>query len=390
MNGTAVLYLFDYATNYTAYVVDLDAASDGELTNCTVTLQSYNADKGLVKEAYTDDFAAKDVVEVWSGEEVTAQAQPAEGEEFYAWMQNGKIVSTDANYTFTAVSDVTLTAVFDPIYTVSFDSDGGTPVESQLVIRGETASNPGEPTRSLYTFKGWYLDGALYDFSKPVLSDLTLTAKWKLINEPIDPILPALIPAMKTPTTGRFPFTDVTTSDWFYDAVKGAWENGLINGVTATTYQPKGTLTVAEAIKLASALHQMIKDGKVTLTNGRGYWYETYVNYGVREGILDESYQKLSYEQMTKPVSRSEFVHIFFKAVGSYKTINSVADNSIPDVKTTDSYGDEIYTFYRAGILTGSDAAGTFHPASTIVRSEAAAILVRMYDASYRVNITLK
>ena len=235
-----------------------------------------------------------------------------------------------------------------------------------------------------------YLDGALYDFSKPVLSDLTLTAKWKLINEPIDPILPALIPATKTPTTGRFPFTDVTTGDWFYDAVKGAWENGLINGVTATTYQPKGTLTVAEAIKLASALHQMIKDGKVTLTNGRGYWYETYVNYGVREGILDESYQKLSYEQMTKPVSRSEFVHIFFKAVGSYKTINSVADNSIPDVKTTDSYGDEIYTFYRAGILTGSDAAGTFHPASTIVRSEAAAILVRMYDASYRVNITLK
>ena len=389
-NGIAVLYLFDYATNYTAYVVDLDAASDGELTNCTVTLQSYNADKGLVKEAYTDDFAAKDVVEVWSGEEVTAQAQPAEGEEFYAWMQNGKIVSTDANYTFTAVSDVTLTAVFDPIYTVSFDSDGGTPVESQLVIRGETASNPGEPTRSLYTFKGWYLDGTLYDFSKPVLSDLTLTAKWKLINEPIDPILPALIPATKAPTTGRFPFTDVTTGDWFYDAVKGAWENGLINGVTATTYQPKGTLTVAEAIKLASALHQMIKDGKVTLTNGRGYWYETYVNYGVREGILDESYQKLSYEQMTKPVSRSEFVHIFFKAVGSYKTINSVADNSIPDVKTTDSYGDEIYTFYRAGILTGSDAAGTFHPASTIVRSEAAAILVRMYDASYRVNITLK
>ena len=389
-NGIAVLYLFDYATNYTAYVVDLGAAADGELTNCTVTLQSYNADKGLVKEAYTEDFAAKDVVEVWSGEEVTAQAQPAEGEEFYAWMQNGKIVSTNANYTFTAVSDVTLTAVFDPIYTVSFDSDGGTPVESQLVIRGETASNPGEPTRSLYTFKGWYLDGTLYDFSKPVLSDLTLTAKWKLINEPIDPILPALIPATKTPTTGRFPFTDVTTGDWFYDAVKGAWENGLINGVTATTYQPKGTLTVAEAIKLASALHQMIKDGKVTLTNGRGYWYETYVNYGVREGILDESYQKLSYEQMTKPVSRSEFVHIFFKAVGSYKTINSVADNSIPDVKTTDSYGDEIYTFYRAGILTGSDAAGTFHPASTIVRSEAAAILVRMYDASYRVNITLK
>ena len=104
------------------------------------------------------------------------------------------------------------------------------------------------------------------------------------------------------------------------------------------------------------------------------------------EPVLEE----IRDEQMTKPVSRSEFVHIFFKAMDSYKTINSVADNSIPDVKTTDTYGDEIYTFYRAGILTGSDAAGTFHPTSTIVRSEVAAILVRMYDASVRVNITLK
>lgn len=103
------------------------------------------------------------------------------------------------------------------------------------------------------------------------MSDLTLVAKWKLTSEPSDSIIPAVIPATKTPTTSKFPFTDVSKSDWFYDAVKGAWENGLINGVTATTYQPKGTLTVAEAIKLASALHQMIKDGKVTLTNGRGY-----------------------------------------------------------------------------------------------------------------------
>ena len=223
------------------------------------------------------------------------------------------------------------------------------------------------------------------------MSDLTLVAKWKLTSEPSDSIIPAVIPATKTPTTSKFPFTDVSKSDWFYDAVKGAWENGLINGVTATTYQPKGTLTVAEAIKLASALHQMIKDGKVTLTNGRGYWYETYVNYGVREGILRRELpeaQLRADDQACLP--QRVCPHLLQGCMDSYKTINSVADNSIPDVKTTDSYGDEIYTFYRAGILTGSDAAGTFHPASTIVRSEAAAILVRMYDASVRVNITLK
>ena len=73
----------------------------------------------------------------------------------------------------------------------------------------------------------------------------------------------------------------------------------------------------------------------------------------------------------------------------AYKAINTVADNAIPDVKATDKFAAEIYEFYRAGILTGSDAKGTFHSASTIKRSEAAAILLRMFEASARVSIDL-
>ena len=64
--------------------------------------------------------------------------------------------------------------------------------------------------------------------------------------------------------------------------------------------------------------------------------------------------------------------------------------NSIPDVKSGDAYAEEIFAFYRAGILTGSDRLGTFHPTSSLKRSEAAAILVRLYDASQRQYITLK
>ena len=73
----------------------------------------------------------------------------------------------------------------------------------------------------------------------------------------------------------------------------------------------------------------------------------------------------------------------------AYKAINDVADNAIPDVKVTDAYADEIYDFYRAGILTGSDGAGTFNGKTTIKRSEVATILVRMYDDSMRQEITL-
>ena len=61
---------------------------------------------------------------------------------------------------------------------------------------------------------------------------------------------------------------------------------------------------------------------------------------------------------MNAPVTRGEFVHIFHGAEEAYKAINTVADNAIPDVKATDKFAAEIYEFYRAGILTGSDAKG--------------------------------
>lgn len=182
----------------------------------------------------------------------------------------------------------------------------------------------------------------------------------------------------------------MSKNDWFYDAVKGAWQNYLIDGVTATTYQPKGTLTVAEAIKLASALHQLQNTGKVTLTNGKTNWYDSYVEYGIANGILDKSYADYTRAQMNASATRREFVHIFFPAMDSYKALNTIADNAIPDVKLGDKCADEIYAFYRAGILTGSDKQGSFNPDSTIVRSEVAAILIRMYDASTRVQFTLK
>ena len=49
---------------------------------------------------------------------------------------------------------------------------------------------------------------------------------------------------------------------------------------------------------------------------------------------------------------------------------------------TTTSY----YTFYRAGILSGVDAKGTFLPSDNIKRSEVAAILIRMMDQGSRVS----
>lgn len=189
-------------------------------------------------------------------------------------------------------------------------------------------------------------------------------------------------------SSSGFPFTDVKATDWFYGEVKGAYENGLINGVTATEYRPNETLTVAQAIKLAAALHQLQNSGKVTLQNGTSSWYSTFVNYAVTNKIIESKYQGYTSAQMNAAITRKEFVHIFHGAMSDYPVKNTVANNAIPDVKTTDTYGSEIYAFYRAGILVGSNG-GYFKPNDAIKRSEVAAILVRMYDITARQEITL-
>ena len=184
-----------------------------------------------------------------------------------------------------------------------------------------------------------------------------------------------------------FPFYDVDSDDWFYESAKSAWANELIDGVTARYYMPDNTLTVAQAVKLAAALHQKQSVGFVTLQNGGTHWYDNYVNYAVANSLIEAAYQSKSAEDMNRAVTRAEFVHILSKLLNA-GTINTV--NNIPDVKSGDAYADEIFAFYRAGILTGSDRLGTFHPESSLKRSEAAAILVRLYDATQRQYITLR
>lgn len=62
--------------------------------------------------------------------------------------------------------------------TVSFDSNGGTEVEEVDVEKGEAATAPTAPTRTGYTFEGWYLDGVEYDWTAPVNEDIHLEAVW--------------------------------------------------------------------------------------------------------------------------------------------------------------------------------------------------------------------
>ena len=182
----------------------------------------------------------------------------------------------------------------------------------------------------------------------------------------------------------EFNFTDVKTSDWFYNDVKSAVEMGLVNGKTPTTYAPNDNLTYAEAIKLAACMNQLYVDGKVTLTSGNP-WYKPYVDYCIDNEIIDKEYN------YTDVATRAGYMGIFAKALPDegLKAINNVPDNSIPDVSSSKAYAAGVYKLYRAGILTGVDEAHNCNPLANIKRSEVAAILTRMMNEDKRVEFNM-
>lgn len=191
-----------------------------------------------------------------------------------------------------------------------------------------------------------------------------------------------------TPGDGKVsPFTDVTREDWFFSDVVNAYERGLVNGMTASTYEPEGRLTAAQAVKLAACMHQLYHKGAVTLKNsGEGEWYDSYVSYAVKNGIMSGGF-----EDYNADINRLDFVCLLYNALPAkeYTAINDIPDGAVPDVSMEDEGARQIYAFYRAGILTGYTAGGAytehqFGPDTTIARSEVATILNRMFDVTAR------
>lgn len=101
---------------------------------------------------------------------------------FVEWQLNGKTY----NFNTAVTSNITLKAVWKEKesvkeYTVTFDSDGGSAVEKQVIIENGTAVKPEAPTKEKYKFLGWYLGEKAYSFDTKVTKDITLKAKWEYV-----------------------------------------------------------------------------------------------------------------------------------------------------------------------------------------------------------------
>ena len=190
-------------------------------------------------------------------------------------------------------------------------------------------------------------------------------------------------PAVYTP--GRF--TDVPDREWYAPSVADAYELGLMTSTTATTFDPMGNVTLAQAITMAARIHCIYQTGAENIAP-TDPWFRAYLEYAYKNGIISEAMYKGDVE---KEATRAQFAEIFAAALPAdgLISINTVEKGAIPDVPADAAYAPAVYKLYKAGILTGSDEKGTFYPARSITRAEAAAIVARMGDSTARKGVTL-
>ena len=108
------------------------------------------------------------------------------------------------------------------IYTITFDSNGGSAVSEQKIKHGETANYPAFPTREGFLFVGWYTNTKFnerFDFSAPITRSCTVIARWLDIEDATDTDLDGLVDTLE-----EYYETDKTKPDTDNDGVNDYWE----------------------------------------------------------------------------------------------------------------------------------------------------------------------
>ena len=179
------------------------------------------------------------------------------------------------NFDTPVTSDVRLYAKWIPLtYTVAFDTQGGSTVESTTVEYDDVVTEPAEPTRSGFLFDGWYQDAGCtvpYDFDTPVTGDVTLYAKWVTActvnfvtsGDPVDPITVKAGSKLSKPDATHPNYTLVT---WYTD---GTYSEEYNFSASVT-----GNLTLYAQWwqgQENNALLWQVEDGGKTLILGESY-----------------------------------------------------------------------------------------------------------------------
>ena len=182
-------------------------------------------------------------------------------------------------------------------------------------------------------------------------------------------------------TNGKLPFTDVRESDWFYEDVAFAYENGLFAGTSDTTFSPNASMTRA---MLVTVLYRL--EGEPSVRGRSGFsdvtfnsYYEDAVTWAADNGIVNGT--STTTFSPNANVTREQMAAILYRYAQhkKYNTAASSGLNSFSDYASVSGYAVTAMQWAVAEKLVNGSA-GKLMPTGNATRAQVAAILHRFVE----------
>ena len=224
-------------------------------------------------------------------------------------------------------------------------------------------------TRNIWSFTVTAEDGV-------TTAVYTVTVNTAALPEPITPGVDNKKPASKPEV--KLPFTDVSTSDWFYDDVAFVYKNGLFSGTDSRSFSPNASMTRAMLVTVLYRLEgEPTVTGRSSFTDVRsGAYYEKAVIWAAANGIVTGT-DSTSFSPDAK-VTREQLAAILYR-YAQYRKLDTDASaklNSFTDAGSVSAYASEALGWaVSEGLING--ASGKLMPKGDATRAQVAAILHR-------------
>ena len=436
---------------FTGEVTNNGTITGGEFTGTVINSEGGTIAKGVsitaLKFVVTfDNEGTKTTETIAKDAKLTAPAAPTkEGYRFDGWYYGNS--GGEAKWDFdtdTVTRAMTLTAKWVQTYTVTFEISGGSAVDPVTVDAGSTVTKPADPTKSGYTFGGWYMENTYenpYDFHAAVTGSLTLYAKWNSIvySDPtyavstptaengkiaVSPryaergervtvtVTPDegcelesltvidsrgdeltltdlgngryrfMMPARRVEVKASFvksvevsPFSDVSTTAYYYEAVKWAREKGITGGIGNGLFGPNQPCTRGQIVTfLWRAAGSPVVNYAMNMTDvAEDAYYGEAVRWALSEGITTGAGESSFSPDAT--CTRAQAVTFLARALNA----NASGKAEFGDVPT-DSYFAEAVAWAAANGITTGVGGGKFAPADGCTRGQIVTFLYRAYN----------
>ncbi len=178
------------------------------------------------------------------------------------------------------------------------------------------------------------------------------------------------------------PFPDVAEGDWFYDAVRYAYENGLMDGVGDNLFAPNSETTRAQLVTILYRLAgQPAVSGDLPFPDVEsGTWYTDAVAWAAENGIVNGTTDTTF--APGEDITREQLVTVLYRyAEAKGYDVSARADlSAYPDADQIQSYATEFVAWAVAeGLIQGFED-NTLRPAGNATRAQIATILMRFCE----------